>query len=97
MTKWVAFAEAFPESPEASFEVLKSLNEEFIGKSVLLGNGLKLSEADIIVFSVIHSSLVCTLPSLSYFDFKTDDFLFLPLELVGWAFLVKKKNLGAIN
>ncbi|KAI9110805.1 hypothetical protein K1719_018243 [Acacia pycnantha] len=55
--KWVAFAEAFPETPEASFEVLKGLNDELSGKSVLLGNGLKLSEADIIVFSAVHSSL----------------------------------------
>ncbi|KAF7830862.1 aminoacyl tRNA synthase complex-interacting multifunctional protein 1 [Senna tora] len=55
--KWVAFSEAFPENPDASFEVLKSLNEELSEKSVLLGNGLRLSEADVIVFSVIHSSL----------------------------------------
>ncbi|KAE9604102.1 hypothetical protein Lal_00002248 [Lupinus albus] len=56
--KWVAFAEAFPEALEASFEDLKKLNDELSGKSVLLGNGLKPSEADVIVFSAIHSSLI---------------------------------------
>ncbi|XP_028778865.1 aminoacyl tRNA synthase complex-interacting multifunctional protein 1 isoform X2 [Neltuma alba] len=56
--KWVAFAEAFPETPEAAFEVLKGLNDELSGKSVLLGSGLKLSEADLVVFSAVHSSLV---------------------------------------
>lgn len=55
--KWIAFAEAFPETPEPSFEVLKGLNDELSGKSVLLGNGLKPSEADVIVFSAVHSSL----------------------------------------
>ncbi|OIV96877.1 hypothetical protein TanjilG_00459 [Lupinus angustifolius] len=55
---WVAFAEAFPVALEASFEDLKKLNEELAGKSVLLGNGLKPSAADVIVFSVIHSSLI---------------------------------------
>ena len=66
MLEWVAFAEAFPVAPEASFENLKKLNDELSVKSVLLGNGLKPSEADVIVFSVIHSSLVCTLSYLSY-------------------------------
>ncbi|KAK7282440.1 hypothetical protein RIF29_11209 [Crotalaria pallida] len=56
--KWVAFAEAFPVALEASFEELKRLNDELSGKSLLLGNGLKPSEADVIVFSVIHSSLI---------------------------------------
>ncbi|KAE9608770.1 hypothetical protein Lal_00020518 [Lupinus albus] len=56
--KWVAFAEAFPVALEECFEDLKKLNEELAGKSVLLGNGLKPSAADVIVFSVIHSSLI---------------------------------------
>ncbi|XP_061357616.1 uncharacterized protein LOC133301915 [Gastrolobium bilobum] len=57
--KWVAFAEAFPVAAlEACFEDLKKLNDELSGKSVLLGNGLKPSEADVIVFSVTHSSLI---------------------------------------
>ena len=56
---WIAFAEAFPVNPEAALEVLTKLNEELSNKAILLGNGLKPSEADIIVFSVIHSSLVC--------------------------------------
>ncbi|KAK7410810.1 hypothetical protein VNO78_01927 [Psophocarpus tetragonolobus] len=56
--KWVAFAEAFPVTLDACFENLKRLNDELSGKSVLLGNGLKPSEADAIVYSAIHSSLI---------------------------------------
>lgn len=56
--KWVAFAETFPVSLDECFENLKRLNDELSGKSVLLGNGLTPSEADVIVFSVIHSSVI---------------------------------------
>ncbi|RDX70537.1 Methionine--tRNA ligase, cytoplasmic, partial [Mucuna pruriens] len=56
--KWVEFAEAFPVALDACFENLKRLNDELSGKSVLVGNGLKPSEADVIVYSVIHSSLI---------------------------------------
>ena len=59
MLKWVAFAEAFPVALDACFENLKRLNDELSGKAVLLGNGLNPSEADVIVYSVVHSSLVC--------------------------------------
>lgn len=44
---------------EAPFKALTELNEELITKSVVLGNGLKPSAADVIVFSVIHSNVVC--------------------------------------
>ncbi|KAL2339479.1 hypothetical protein Fmac_007419 [Flemingia macrophylla] len=56
--KWVEFAEAFPVALDACLESLKKLNDELSGKAVLLGNGLKPSEADVIVYSVIHSSLI---------------------------------------
>ncbi|RZC17802.1 aminoacyl tRNA synthase complex-interacting multifunctional protein 1-like isoform X3 [Glycine soja] len=56
--KWVAFAEAFPVALDACFENLKRLNDELSGKAVLLGNGLNPSEADVIVYSVVHSSLI---------------------------------------
>ncbi|KAL5569645.1 hypothetical protein UlMin_026220 [Ulmus minor] len=56
--KWIAFAESFPTESDASFGVLKGLNEDLAPVSVLLGNGLKPSEADVIVFSAIHSSVV---------------------------------------
>ncbi|XP_058753132.1 uncharacterized protein LOC131626316 [Vicia villosa] len=56
--KWVAFVESFPVALDESFENLKRLNDELSGKSVLLGNGLKPSEADVIVFSVVHPSLI---------------------------------------
>lgn len=66
MLKWVEFAETLLVSLDECFEILKRLNDELSGKSVLLGNGLKPSEADVIVFSVIHSSLVCTLSYSPY-------------------------------
>ena len=66
MMKWIAFAEGFPTDSQACFGVLKQLNEELIAVSVLLGNGLRPSEADIIVFSAIHSSVVCTLGNISF-------------------------------
>ncbi|PON50210.1 Ribosomal protein [Trema orientale] len=58
ITKWIAFAENFPTDSGASFEVLKGLNEDLVPISVLLGNGLKPSDVDVIVFSVIHSSVI---------------------------------------
>ncbi|XP_043706517.1 aminoacyl tRNA synthase complex-interacting multifunctional protein 1 [Telopea speciosissima] len=53
--KWLEFAESFPTDAEACNEVLKGLNEELIQRSVLLGNGLKPTEVDIFVFSVLYS------------------------------------------
>ncbi|KAJ4969937.1 hypothetical protein NE237_003036 [Protea cynaroides] len=53
--KWVEFADSFPTDAEACNEVLKGLNEELIQRSVLLGNGLKPTEVDIFVFSVLYS------------------------------------------
>ncbi|XP_042490327.1 aminoacyl tRNA synthase complex-interacting multifunctional protein 1 [Macadamia integrifolia] len=53
--KWVEFAGSFPTDAEACNEVLKGLNEELTQRSVLLGNGLKPTEVDIFVFSVLHS------------------------------------------
>jgi aminoacyl tRNA synthase complex-interacting multifunctional protein 1 len=56
--KWVAFAESLPVALDECFENLKKLNDELSGKSVLVGNGLTPSEADVIVFSALHSSLI---------------------------------------
>ncbi|KHM99786.1 hypothetical protein glysoja_023927 [Glycine soja] len=50
--------EVFPVALDACFENLKRLNDELSEKYVLLGNGLKPSEADVIVYLVIHSSLI---------------------------------------
>lgn len=61
MMKWIAFAEGFPVDYEAALGALKALNEDLIQISVLLGNGLKPSAADVIVFSAIHSFVVCNL------------------------------------
>ncbi|KAL2897931.1 Bifunctional glutamate/proline--tRNA ligase [Bienertia sinuspersici] len=56
--KWIEFAESFPVDSAACSEALSGLNDDLVSKSVLLGNGLKVSEADVIVYSVIHPSVV---------------------------------------
>uniref|UniRef100_A0A7N0TBT8 tRNA-binding domain-containing protein n=1 Tax=Kalanchoe fedtschenkoi TaxID=63787 RepID=A0A7N0TBT8_KALFE len=53
--KWVAFAEEFPSDSMTAFDVVNRLNEELGTKSVLLGSGLSVSEADVVVFSTLHS------------------------------------------
>lgn len=58
--KWVEFASNFPTELEACHATLKGLNEELTRMSVLLGSGLQPSEADVIVFSAIHSFVVCS-------------------------------------
>lgn len=57
--KWIAFAESFPKDSKACYGVLNELNADLAQKSILLGNGFTPSEADVIIFSVIHSSVVC--------------------------------------
>ncbi|GMI80290.1 hypothetical protein like AT2G40660 [Hibiscus trionum] len=56
--KWIAFAESFPSDSKACSGHLNELNGALAQKSVLLGNGFTPSEADVIVFSVIHSSVI---------------------------------------
>jgi aminoacyl tRNA synthase complex-interacting multifunctional protein 1 len=56
--KWITFAESFPLDSKSYFGVLNGLNDDLAQKSVLLGNGLKPSAADIIVFSVLNPLLV---------------------------------------
>ncbi|KAJ4834493.1 hypothetical protein Tsubulata_021016 [Turnera subulata] len=56
--KWIGFAESFPVDSQACFSALGSLNEELAQKSVISGNGLTPSEPDVIVFAVIHSSVI---------------------------------------
>ncbi|KAH7654076.1 Methionine--tRNA ligase protein [Dioscorea alata] len=55
--KWVKFASDFPCEANACRATLKQLNEDLNQRAVLLGDGLKPSEADIIVFSAVHSIL----------------------------------------
>lgn len=57
--KWVEFADKFPGDSEPCFKALSELNEELVKMSVLLGNGFVHSAADVIVFSTVHSSVVC--------------------------------------
>ncbi|CAN1311390.1 Methionine--tRNA ligase, cytoplasmic [Linum perenne] len=56
--KWIGFAESFPEDSKACSQALNGLNEELLTKSVILGNGFTPSEADVIVFSAIHSAVI---------------------------------------
>ncbi|XP_031372312.1 tRNA-aminoacylation cofactor arc1 isoform X1 [Punica granatum] len=58
VAKWIAFAGGFPANSEACLGALEKLNENLATKSVLLGNGLKVSAADVVVFSAIYSSVV---------------------------------------
>ncbi|EOY20095.1 OB-fold nucleic acid binding domain-containing protein isoform 6 [Theobroma cacao] len=56
--KWIAFAESFPKDSKACHGVLNELNADLAQKSVLLGNGFTPSEADVIVFSAVHNSVI---------------------------------------
>lgn len=40
-------------------KALEELNEELVTKSVILGDGLKLSVADVYLYATAHSSVVC--------------------------------------
>ena len=72
LMKWIAFADSLPVDPKACFSALNELNGDLIQKSVLLGGGLQPSEADTVVFSAIHSSVVCILHLLLHFHFHID-------------------------
>ncbi|KAK4835965.1 hypothetical protein QYF36_016907 [Acer negundo] len=56
--KWMDFAESFPTDSKECFDVLNKLNEDLATISVLLDNGLSPTEADVIVFSAIHSFMM---------------------------------------
>ncbi|CAL1408149.1 unnamed protein product [Linum trigynum] len=56
--KWIGFSESFPQDSKACCQALSRLDDELLVKSVLLANGLTPSEADVIVFSAIHSFVI---------------------------------------
>ncbi|PHU13917.1 hypothetical protein BC332_15122 [Capsicum chinense] len=58
LMKWVEFASNFPVDSGTSFKALSELNEDLSNKSVILDNGFKISEADIVVFAAVHSSVI---------------------------------------
>ncbi|KAG8380979.1 hypothetical protein BUALT_Bualt06G0072800 [Buddleja alternifolia] len=58
LMRWIEFAESFSENPNSALKALNELNEELITKSVVMGNGVKPSAADVIVFSAVHSSVI---------------------------------------
>ncbi|XP_057778442.1 uncharacterized protein LOC130997208 [Salvia miltiorrhiza] len=57
LLRWIDFAQTFFNNPAGNVELkaLEDLNEELITKSVLLGNGLKPSVADVYVYATSHS------------------------------------------
>ncbi|KAL3622041.1 hypothetical protein CASFOL_034237 [Castilleja foliolosa] len=81
LMKRIDFAESFLENPDARSKVLTDLNEELITKSVVLGNGLTPSPADVIVFSAVHSSVI---------GLSSDDRAKLP-HLFRWADYIQNK------
>lgn len=58
LMKWVEFASNFPVDSGASLKALSELNEDLSKKSVVLGKGFKISEADVVVFAAVHSSVI---------------------------------------
>lgn len=72
MSKWISFAESYPVDSKACFGALHVINEELAQKSVLVGDGLKPSEADVIVFSLLHPFVVCILYLLLPIIFHID-------------------------
>ncbi|WKA00773.1 hypothetical protein VitviT2T_019100 [Vitis vinifera] len=58
VSKWISFAESYPVDSKACFGALHVINEELAEKSVLMGDGLKPSEADVIVFSLLHPFVI---------------------------------------
>ncbi|CAN8317691.1 unnamed protein product [Cochlearia groenlandica] len=56
--KWMEFSESLPANSKDCFSAIEKLNVELVVKSVLLGNGLTPSAADVAVFSALHSSVV---------------------------------------
>ncbi|XP_016500089.2 uncharacterized protein LOC107818565 isoform X1 [Nicotiana tabacum] len=58
LVKWVEFASNFPADSGASFKALSELNEDLSKKSVILGNGFKISAADIVVFASVYSFMI---------------------------------------
>lgn len=64
MMKWITIAETFPVDNQDCCGFLSKLNEELVQKAVLLGDGLKTSIIDIIVFSTLYSFVVYVLHPL---------------------------------
>ncbi|XP_055830710.1 probable methionine--tRNA ligase [Solanum dulcamara] len=58
LMKWVEFASNFPADSGTSLKALSELNEDLSKKSVILGKGFKISEADVVVFAAVHSSVI---------------------------------------
>lgn len=72
--KWVEFASNFPVDSGTSLKALSELNEDLSKKSVILGKGFKISEADVVVFAAVHSSVVCISFSLGAFALEENIF-----------------------
>ncbi|KAL3524065.1 hypothetical protein ACH5RR_016899 [Cinchona calisaya] len=81
-TKWVAFAESLlPVDSEGCLKFLSELNDDLTKKSVILGNGLKPSAADVVVFSAVHPFVI---------GFSNSDRLKFP-QLLRWMDYIQNK------
>ncbi|KAJ4720236.1 tRNA-binding protein [Melia azedarach] len=85
--KWIKFAESVPADSKACFDIFIKLNEELAQKSVLLGNGFRISEADVIVFSALHSFVI----GLSNSDLEK-----LPHVMRWMDYIQNKEDLGEL-
>jgi len=56
--KWVKFSSDFAGSDGKQHALLDNLNQDLSQKSVLLGDGLKPSVADIVVFATVQAFVV---------------------------------------
>ncbi|CAO2177750.1 unnamed protein product [Urochloa humidicola] len=59
VTKWVKFSMDFAGSDGKQHALLDNLNKDLSQKSVLLGDGLKPSAADIVVFATVQAFVSC--------------------------------------
>ncbi|KAH6820552.1 Nucleic acid-binding [Perilla frutescens var. hirtella] len=82
LVRWVQFVETFLKKSDGRLKELTDLNEELITKSVLVGNGLKPSAADVIVFGAVHSSVI---------GLSSSDRAKLP-HLLRWADYIQNKE-----
>ncbi|KAL6533002.1 hypothetical protein OROMI_027114 [Orobanche minor] len=87
LMKWIGFAENFLEDSDTKSKALADLNEELVTKSVVMGNGLTPSPADVVVFSAVHSSVI---------GLSASDRTKLP-HLLRWAdYIQNKEELGEL-
>ncbi|ERN04169.1 probable methionine--tRNA ligase isoform X2 [Amborella trichopoda] len=56
--KWIEFGCRFLDETQSRHKMLKDYNEEMAQRSVILGDGLKPSDVDVVVFCALHSYMI---------------------------------------